>query len=309
LGITGGYYGINYYDFNYKLTHAIDSNAPDDLIKLSELYVKHKNDSDKYLEIKRSLRKKKYSDSIFDNLKYISKKEDIIPSLVNQIIGMQNLPLAIQIITEIRNSDTKDKLYIKVLKQYLDFDNIYKAKEIIWKITLSSNKDIGYYSIAKHSIKKDDLIMLPVIIKKINYTPKKNELYASLCEVYWRKEDYNNYTKYLKEITNAYKGKDKMSYDLGLKYVDNNMLVSAEERFKGINNIRFKNKLGVKIVEKYIIKASNEMKMEGIFMFRKIEHTPESKKLIKHAKSIIANISSQTEKNRLNKKILSLIDK
>jgi signal recognition particle receptor subunit beta len=309
LGITGGYYSINYYDFNYKLTRAVESDTPDDLIKLSELYVKHKNDNDKYLEIQRSLRKKKYSVSVFNSLKYITKKEDIIPSLVNQIIGMQNLTLAIQIIPEIRKSDTKDKLYIKVLKQFLDFDKIYKAKEIIRKITLSSNKDIGYYSIAKHSIKKDNLIMVPEIIKKINDTPKKDELYASLCEVYWRKEDYNSYTKYLKEITNAYKGKDKMSYDLGLKYVNSNMLISAEQRFKEINNIKLKNKLGVKIVEKYIIIASSEMKRKGILFFKKREHTSESNKLIKRAKRLIAKISSQSEKVRLNKKILSLTDK
>ena len=181
--------------------------------------------------------------------------------------------------------------------------------EIIKKINDTPKKDELYAYLCKEYINKDNLIMVPEIIKKINDTPKKDELYASLCEVYWRKEDYNSYTKYLKEITNAYKGKDRMSYDLGLKYVDSNMLISAEERFNKINNIKLKNKLGVKIVEKYIIIASSEMKRKGILFFKKREHTSESNKLIKRAKRLIAKISSQSEKVRLNKKILSLTDK
>ena len=49
--------------------------------------------------------------------------------------------------------------------------------------------------------------------------------------------------------------------------------------------------------------------LNKILFFKKREHTSESNKLIKRAKRLIAKISSQSEKVRLNKKILSLTDK
>ena len=75
----------------------------------------------------------------------------------------------------------------------------------------------------ENSIKNNYFTEAAQIIDNIKGQAHRNELYASLCEVYWRKEDYSRYRTYLDNITDAYKGKDKMSYDLGLKYVDNNM--------------------------------------------------------------------------------------
>ena len=172
----------------------------------------------------------------------------------------------------------------------------------------SSKKDIGNFSITKNAIKNNYFTEAAQIIENIKGDARRDELYASLCEVYWRKEDYSRYLTYLMNITDAYKGKDKMSFDIGSKFVDNNMLISAEKMFENISNARLKERLGVNIIESYILSAYGKMKKAG-FLWQFREHTDETDALIKRADNMINDITNRSEKNRLREQIESLEDR
>ena len=307
LGIIGVVFigNIDILDgYDKKLTRALQNDSPEDLIKLAELLIDYKNENDKSREILRSLTNR-YPKSLINNLKYITRKKDIVPKIAELTIDRNELSLARKLVPEIRNSGKRDDLYVKVLKKYLFYNQTSKANEIIQLIKDSLKKDTGYFSITKHRINNDYLTQAAQIIKKIKNDAYRDELYASLCKKWELKGDLNNSIEYLFKISSKYKDKDRLSYGLGSKCVTNGDLTRAEEIFRTINNQWHVNELGASIADSYINIAYGEMKRTG-FLWQYREHTDDSRKWIVKAYNIINEITNQSEKDRLRDWIESL---